>query len=138
MSNTKGLPPLVTELMARGGRLAADGGNVGDNVGGNVGGNVGDNVADNIGDEDEGNHYCVRLAEQLRLTAESLAAFLSSIDRFFLTISFHFCCWWTVTNSQSSTSKALTWIQCKLGKQYLVKKFFPVLAYFSTFAIFTS
>ena len=31
--------------------------------------------------------------------------------------------WWTGTNSQSSTSKALTWIQCKLGKQYLVKKF---------------
>ena len=30
--------------------------------------------------------------------------------------------WWTGTNSQSSTSKALTWIQCKLGKQYLVKK----------------
>ena len=71
----------MTELMARGGRLAADGGNVGDNVGGNV--------SDNIGDEDEGNH-CVRLAEQLRLTAESLAAFLSSVDRFFLTISFKF------------------------------------------------
>ena len=133
MSNTKGLPPLVTELMARGGRLAAD-----DQDGDNAGGNVGDNVSGNIGDEDEGNHYCVRLAEQLRLTAESLAAFLSSIDRFFLTISFHFCWWWTVTNSQSSTSKALTWIQCKLGKQYLVKKFFPVLVYFSTFAIFTS
>ena len=31
--------------------------------------------------------------------------------------------WWTGTNSQSSTSKALTWIQCKLGKQYLEKKF---------------
>ena len=31
--------------------------------------------------------------------------------------------WWTGTNSQSSTSKALTWIRCKLGKQYLVKKF---------------
>jgi len=31
--------------------------------------------------------------------------------------------WWTGTNSQSSTSKALTWIQGKLGKQYLVKKF---------------
>ena len=24
---------------------------------------------------------------------------------------------------QSSTSRALTWIQCKLGKQYLEKKF---------------
>ncbi len=31
--------------------------------------------------------------------------------------------WWTGTNSQSSTSRALTWIQCKLGKQYLEKKF---------------
>ena len=29
----------------------------------------------------------------------------------------------TGTNSQSPTSRALTWIQCKLGKQYLVKKF---------------
>ena len=76
----KGLPPLVTELMARGGRLTADdqdGGNVGDNVGDNVGGNVGD-----VEVEDDGNH-CVRLAEQLRLTAESLAAFISSVDRFF-------------------------------------------------------
>ena len=36
---------------------------------------------------------------------------------------FYFCWWWTGTNSQSSTSKALTWIRCKLGKQYLVKKF---------------
>ena len=33
------------------------------------------------------------------------------------------CWWWTGTNSQSSTSRALTWIQCKLGKQYLLKKF---------------
>ena len=48
----------------------------------------GDNDGD-VGDEDDGNH-CVRLAEQLRLTAESLAAFLSSVDRFFLTISFKF------------------------------------------------
>ena len=48
----------------------------------------GDNDGDNVGDEDDGNH-CVRLAEQLRLTAESLAAFLSSVDRFFLTISFY-------------------------------------------------
>ena len=31
--------------------------------------------------------------------------------------------WWTGTNSESSTSKPLTWIQSKLGKQYLVKKF---------------
>ena len=33
--------------------------------------------------------------------------------------------WWTLTGttSQSSTSRALTWIQCKLGKQYLLKKF---------------
>ena len=30
------------------------------------------------------------------------------------------CWWWTGTNSQSSTSKALTRIQCKLGKQYFV------------------
>ena len=29
----------------------------------------------------------------------------------------------TGTNSQSSTSRAFTWIQCKLGKQYLLKKF---------------
>ena len=31
--------------------------------------------------------------------------------------------WWTGTNSQSSTSRALTWIQGKLGKHYLLKKF---------------
>ena len=32
---------------------------------------------------------------------------------------------WVVSRpgDQSSTSRALTWIQCKLGKQYLVKKF---------------
>ena len=36
---------------------------------------------------------------------------------------YHICWWWTGTDSRSSTSKALTWIQCKLGKQYLVKKF---------------
>ena len=39
------------------------------------------------------------------------------------TVTLNFCWWWTGTNSQSSTSKALTWIRCKLGKQYLVKKF---------------
>ena len=32
---------------------------------------------------------------------------------------------WTGTNSQSSTSIALPWIQCKLGKQYLLNKVTP-------------
>ena len=34
-------------------------------------------------DDDDDCSCCVRLAEQLRVTAESLAAFLSSVDRFF-------------------------------------------------------
>ena len=41
---------------------------------------------------------------------------------------FHFisqCWWWTGTNSQSSTSRALAWIHCKLGKQYLLNKVTP-------------
>ena len=33
------------------------------------------------------------------------------------------CYRWTGKNSQSSTSRALAWIQRKLGKQYLVNKF---------------
>ena len=37
-----------------------------------------------------------------------------------LTHEYYICWWWTGTNSQSSTSKALTRIQCKLGKQYFV------------------
>ena len=32
---------------------------------------------------------------------------------------------WTGTNSQSSTSIVLPWIQCKLGKQYLLNKVTP-------------
>ena len=33
-----------------------------------------------------------------------------------------FCWWWTGTNSQSSTSKALTWIQFKLGNNISLVK----------------
>merc|ERR1712083_826198 len=37
----------------------------------------------------------------------------------------HFLGCWTGTNSQASTSIALPWIQCKLGKQYLLNKVTP-------------
>ena len=37
----------------------------------------------------------------------------------------HFLGCWTGTNSQSSTSIVLPWIQCKLGKQYLLNKVTP-------------
>ena len=40
-------------------------------------------LAANDDDDDDDCICCVRLAEQLRVTAESLAAFLSSVDRFF-------------------------------------------------------
>ena len=70
--------------MARGGRFTGDVGNDGDNV--DDGENDGGDAEDKAFDEDKGNR-CVRLADQLRLTAESLAAFLSSVDRFLTTPS---------------------------------------------------
>ena len=42
-----------------------------------------DDDDDDDDDDDNDCICCVRLAEQLRVTAESLAAFLSSVDRFF-------------------------------------------------------
>ena len=74
----------MTELMARGGRFTGDVGNDGDNV--DDGENDNGDAEDKAFDEDKGNR-CVRLADQLRLTAESLAAFLSSVDRFLTTPS---------------------------------------------------
>ena len=44
---------------------------------------------------------------------------------FYICLDIHFLGCWTGTNSQSSTSIALPWIQCKLGKQYLLNKVTP-------------
>ena len=47
--------------------------------------------------------------------------FIDSSVNHQLISSYHIVWWWTGTNSQSSTPRALTWIQCRLGKQYLEK-----------------
>ena len=67
---------------------------------------------------DDKNLIVVCLIKRKLISSSRLLAFCPTLAK-----DITFGWWWTGTNSQSSTSKALTWIQCKLGKQYLVKKF---------------